>query len=134
MFKRVIVDGGDGSGKSTLVRALKRLGYNAQDRGRATDMTLDSTLEPEPDALYLILDVPVHVALERLRRAGKSMDESWHRPESLRHFRMRYLEIALRLPYCVLLDATEPFEELLLTVLQALNERGISIVFTAERP
>ena len=88
----IVVDGNDGTGKTTLVRSLRLLGFIVTDRGlptRATDAP-DLLRERRSDDTYVILDAPVEVSLGRLRAAGKDMTEEWHMPASLAHYRERF--------------------------------------------
>lgn len=121
---KVIVDGNDGTGKSTLVGAIRHLGYNVEDRGNATRMTDDDSVEPEEDAVYLILDVPVEVSRARLLAAGKDLTEQYHTDEDLTHYRARFLEVAARLPRCVVIDATQAREKILSQSLVAMSTFG----------
>lgn len=120
----IVVDGNDGTGKSTLVAALSALGYEAQDRGlptRATDHGLPATVPQGED--YLILDAPEAVSRERLARAGKALDESWHTLESLTHYRARFREVAAALGVS-LVDASGPPGSILAAVRERLGIRS----------
>jgi predicted ATPase len=46
---RLVVDGNDGTGKSTLVEALRLRGFAAADRGIPTKMTDDRGIRPPDD-------------------------------------------------------------------------------------
>jgi ATP phosphoribosyltransferase len=94
----IVIDGNDGTGKSTLVARLQALGYAVKDRGlptKATDEGVPATI-PE-DELYVILDAPESVSRARLYAAGKDLEEKWHTWESLRHYRQRFREVAQQL-------------------------------------
>jgi thymidylate kinase len=123
-FEKIIVDGMDGSGKSTLVSALRELGYPVQDRGNATHMVDDDTLTAEPQAFYVILLAPVGVCRARLAAAGKPLDEWCHTEESLSHYRRRYPEIRDRLPSCVYLNAKGSPADVLAETIAALEAIG----------
>jgi thymidylate kinase len=120
---RIVVDGNDGTGKSTLVAALRGRGVEAADRGLPTKMSDDPTLAPGEDELYLILDAPVEVCRERLRRGGKDLAERYHTVDDLTHYRERFLEIA-RLPQARLIDASGTPAEVLDEALRALDAAG----------
>lgn len=124
-FSRVIVDGLDGTGKSTLVQSLNALGYLAQDRGNATKMTDDETTVAEADAYYLILLAPPEVCHRRLQEAGKPMDEVWHTMESLVHYARRYEEIRPRLLHVTYLTSQATPQATLQNALRALAHVGI---------
>ena len=62
----LIVDGNDGTGKSTLCAALRARGLTVADRGLPTRMTDDPALAPGVDDFYLILDA----RYEKVRRNG----------------------------------------------------------------
>ncbi|MBX7221703.1 MAG: ATP phosphoribosyltransferase [Blastocatellia bacterium] len=117
----IVVDGNDGTGKSTLAAALRALGYEVQDRGLPTKATDEGIPEVLPEnELYLILDVPEAVSLERLQQAGKDMTEHWHHPDVLTHYRNRFREVAagLKVP---LIDSTGTAETVLEQVLSFLK-------------
>ena len=118
---RVVVDGNDGTGKTTLVEALRRRGFEVADRGLPTRMTDDPSLAPAGDEFYLILDAPEAVCRERLARAGRDLDERFHTEADLRHYRQRFLEVARRLPRHVVLDAAGSPDEVLAAALRALD-------------
>lgn len=117
----VVVDGNDGTGKTTLVSALRAAGFEVRDRGVPTRMTDDPSVSPQPGEAYLILDAPVPLLRERLRRAGKDLEERYHTVADLEHYRQRFLEVARALPQCVLLDASGPPEDVLVRALEALR-------------
>jgi thymidylate kinase len=117
----VVVDGNDGTGKSTVVARLRALGIDARDRGVPTKMTDDPSVAPVDGETYLILDVPVEVSRERLARAGKDLDERYHTVADLEHYRARYREIANALPRCALIDGTGTPEEVVARCLESLR-------------
>ncbi len=124
--QKIVVEGNDGTGKTTLVGQLAGLGYDVQDRGVPTKMTDDPDLRPQDDVLYVVLDVPVEVSQQRLRRAGKDLDEQYHNVEDLTHYRARYLELLSALPHHVLLDACGTPAEVLRRCLGLLAEQGVA--------
>lgn len=120
----IIIDGNDGTGKSTLVEALKAQGIEAVDRGLPTKMTDDPVLAPPlgDENRYVIIDVPVTVSRERLAKVGKDLSEKYHTVEDLTHYRTQFLLVAFRLlrqlgPQQVqLIDGTRTASEILADV------------------
>ncbi len=117
----IVVDGNDGTGKSTLVAALDALGFEVRDRGLPTKATDEGVPETVPDDdLYLILDAPEETCRTRLEAAGKDMDEHWHRPETLAHYRTRFREVAAAFGV-ELLDSSGTPEETLAKALERIG-------------
>lgn len=121
----IVVDGNDGTGKTTLVEALAGMGFEVRDRGIPTKMTDDPSLRPDDGEVYLILDVPVDVSRERLRLAGKDLNERYHTVEDLAWYRQRFAQVAATLPRCRVIDTTGSREKVLTRALEALRELGI---------
>jgi len=117
---RLVVDGNDGTGKSTLVKALRALGYTVQDRGVPTHMTDDPAVVAQDGEFYIILDVPVEVSRARLAQAGKDLTERYHTVEDLTYYRQRFLEVATSLKNCVVIDSSQAPEVVLRKCLAAL--------------
>ena len=124
--QKIVVEGNDGTGKTTLVGQLARLGFDVQDRGVPTKMTDDDALKPRDDVLYVVLDVPVEVSQQRLARAGKSLDEQYHTVEDLTHYRARYLALLPALPHHIRLDASGTPEQVLERCLGLLAGQGVT--------
>ena len=122
---KIVVDGNDGTGKSTLVTMLRTLGYEVQDRGDATKMTDDPALVPSPDVFYVVLDAPVAVCRERLATAGKDLSEKYHTTEDLAYYRERFIEVVKKLPRSALVDASGSPEQVLEKVLVVINSAEI---------
>jgi len=120
---RVVVDGNDGLGKSTLVAALRQLGYEVSDRGLPTKMTDDPSLAENKDEFYLILDAPVEVSRQRLAQAGKDLNERYHTVEDLTYYRQRFQDVARQLENCAVIDATGDAESVLAACLAVLRKR-----------
>lgn len=110
-FTRIEVDGNDGVGKTTLVRALAALGVDALDRGMLTKATDSPGLPAEPGVLYLLLDAPVETSRARLAAAGKDLNERYHTVEDLTFYRGRFLEEAARIGAPVI-EAVHPRQTL----------------------
>ena len=106
----VVVDGNDGTGKSTIVAILRRMGYEVADRGLPTALT-DKPLTPHlSDRIYIILDAPIELCQERLKAAGKDLTEKYHTLTDLAYYRARYQEIATTLPDCMLISTDKPLD------------------------
>jgi thymidylate kinase len=124
--KKVIIDGNDGTGKSTLIKALAEIGYDCQDRGLPTKMTDDpNSRSTVDDEVYIILDASVEVCRNRLAKAGRDLDEKYHRVEDLNHYRRRFLEVAANLPTAVVVDADRTIEEIVYDCALYLSKHGI---------
>jgi thymidylate kinase len=121
----IVVDGNDGTGKSTLVEALRERGFSVSDRGLPTRMTDDDALTDAGDAFYLVLDAPVEVCQSRLAQAGKDLSEQYHTREDLTHYRARFREVSRRLRRCREIDSSGTREQTLAAALRALEEAGI---------
>jgi len=102
----IVVDGNDGTGKSTLVASLRALGYEVADRGLPTKLTdavgpnLERAMETDDRAtgeLYVILDAPVEVSRARLAAANRDLDEKYHTVADLTYYRDRFRLVAERL-------------------------------------
>ena len=118
--RRVVVDGNDGTGKSTVVARLRELGYDVADRGVPTKMTDDPNLQAVEGEVYLILDAPVEVCRARLAMAGKNLEEKYHTVADLEHYRARFKEVAgiLRAP---LINAEGPVDRVVQLCVEALS-------------
>jgi hypothetical protein len=120
----IVVDGGSGTGKSTLVDALRALGYEARERGLPSEAASEGMPEagaalPEGEA-YVILDAPEEVSRARLMESGKLLSGNWHTHEALAMARLRFKEVARALGVPVL-DARRSQGEVLSAVLELLD-------------
>ena len=118
---RIVIDGNDGTGKSTLVAKLNELGYDAQDRGDPTGMVVTTNGTARSNMFYVILDAPVHISRARLREAGKNLNQPYHTVKDLTHYRKRYMEIFYDLPQGAFIDSSGPAELTLEMCLSALK-------------
>jgi thymidylate kinase len=91
----IVVDGNDGTGKSTLVAELRRRGLEATDRGLPTKMTDNPDVRPAAGDTnyYVILDLPIEISQERLVLAGKDLTEKYHTAQDLGYYRGRFKEV-----------------------------------------
>lgn len=122
---KIVVDGNDGLGKTTLVNGLRALGYDVQDRGIATKMTDDPNLVPDVEETYLILDGPVEISRARLETAGKDLTERYHTVEDLTYYRERFLEVARRLgSRCIIINADQTPDQVLRSAVAACKQRS----------
>lgn len=103
---RVVVDGNDGTGKSTLVAALRAEGYDVADRGVPTRRTDNPDFPAVEGEVYIILDATPILCQDRLSAAGKSTEERFHTLKDLIHYRSRFKQVAATLPRCALIDAS----------------------------
>lgn len=119
---KIVVDGNDGTGKTTLVKSLREIGYNVDDRGIPTEMTDDDDIKGDANHFYIILDCDVEISQARLKLAGKELSEKYHTKEDLRYYRQRFREVASKLvPNCVVVPADKSPEEVLDFVLYILD-------------
>lgn len=120
---KIIVDGNDGLGKSTLVKALLERGIHASDRGIPTKMTDNPNIVALDGEFYLILDAPIEISRARLEQAGKDLTERYHTVDDLRFYRDRFQEVARRLnAQCVVINAAQPPEHVLSDAMKALQK------------
>jgi thymidylate kinase len=113
---KIIIDGNDGTGKTSLVKALNELGLNAVDRGILTKMTdgYDPSLEDVKNCLFVLLDVPIVESQRRLLEAGKDINEKYHNLADLSFYRSRFLQSFTALKrltkHTCLIDNTESIQ------------------------
>ncbi len=127
MIRRVVVDGNDGTGKSTVIAILRSLDHTIEfcDRGLPTQMTDDKTILPADDEFYVILDAPIAVSQDRLRKAGKSLEERYHTYDDLVWYRSRFRDIGAKLKNAVLIDASGDPKQVVKKILRELMKRDI---------
>lgn len=118
----VEIDGNDGVGKTTVCETLRKeyADLVVRDRGRMTEATDDEDVSPESGVVYVLLDAPVETCRERLRKAGKDLDEEYHTVEDLETYRDRFQDVADRFNAKVI-DADRPVEEVLKRVRHAIE-------------
>lgn len=121
----IVVDGASGTGKSTLIEALRALGFEARERGISSEPEGEGAVpESITDAVaqeaYVILDAPEEICRARLRQAGKLLTSSHYSHEAIARSRARFRQLAreLRLP---LLDASRSQAEVLSATLELLG-------------
>lgn len=102
----IVVDGNDGTGKTTLLKQLEAHGYRVQDRGIPTKMTDNRASSGMPGEIYLILDATVEASRARLAKAGRDLNERYHTIEDLTLYRERFLSVQRALPNSFLVDAS----------------------------
>ena len=122
----VVVDGNDGTGKSTVVAQLHSRGYRVQDRGLPTKLTDNPQIEEKTETgsseIYLILDLPVEQCQQRLLAAGKDLSEQYHTEADLKYYRQRFLDVAKSLANCKIVDASGSKRETLERAIAAIED------------
>lgn len=85
--RRIVIEGSDGTGKTTIVNLLRGAGFtNVHDRGEISRWTLNQSVELDPDTTYIVLVATPETSLKRLQERGANMTEEYHTLESLRYF------------------------------------------------
>ena len=94
---RIVVEGNDGTGKSTLVRGLRALGFaNVEDRAEMTLASDDDSVGPAPETTYLLVHCRWETSHERLVASGADMKDQYHQPSALRHYADKFLSLRER--------------------------------------
>jgi thymidylate kinase len=108
---KICIDGNDGTGKSTLIAALKQLfpEHEYQDRGLPSAMTVGD--DAAPADLYVILSCPVETSTQRLVAAERNMTDHWHLPETLHKYHKMFVDLA-QLHGWHLIDSTVSIEKM----------------------
>jgi len=122
---KVVLDGNDGLGKSTVVGMLREAGYEVADRGAPTRMTDDEAVLPVDGECYIILDGPVELSRARLAKAGRDLGEQYHTEADLTHYRDQFLRVAEQLPRCELVSAAGTPDKVFDRCLAALAKLGV---------
>jgi len=117
----VCIDGNDGTGKTTLIRILKQIFPEIvfQDRGLPSAMTDSCTTDPAD--LYIILDASISTCQNRLRQAGKSLEEKYHNEQDLMLYRGKFIEVANHIQ-SVIIDAEQPIDNVVLEAVNIIKE------------
>lgn len=121
---KIIIDGNDGTGKTTLVAELKALGLKVRDRGMPTMLTEIRHIDIPSDELYIILDTSVDICQKRLLSAGKDITEKYHTKQDLEFYRGLFLSIATAIKGFVV-DSSGSKEQTLSLVLEILRKEGL---------
>jgi ATP phosphoribosyltransferase len=122
----IVIDGNDGTGKTTLVEALRASGFIAKDRGiptKATDEGAPPRESLPEDETYIILDAPPGLCQQRLLKAGRDITEKYHTMEDLEHYRERFLKVAEELGAAVI-DSSGDEEAVLRRALKCIGATG----------
>ena len=122
----VVVDGNDGTGKSTLVVSLRKLGFQVQDRGAPSRMIDSPDAGWEEGEIYLILDAAVDVCQARLTKAGRNLNVRFRTQEDLELYRVHYGDVATEMPHCAVVDSSGSAAATLERALTALARLGVT--------
>lgn len=119
----IVIDGNDGTGKTTIVNRLREIGYNIQDRGLPTKMTDNMELISllQDDDIFLIFDNSVETSRKRLEKAGRNLDEKYHTVEDLTYYRDMFLKIYETIPNAFYIDSERTEEEVFKNVLEIIS-------------
>lgn len=98
-----VIDGNDGTGKSTIVKKLKEKfpQIEFKDRDVLTKLTdvydddLPKELPNRETTIYIVLDCSVEGSLSRIEKRGLPKNQ-WETPEALFKYRNRFLRLAIR--------------------------------------
>lgn len=120
VFKRICVDGIDGSGKTTLIERLKGMypNFEYQDRGKLSELTLKHYTEWKNDldeeTFYIILCCDPGVALNRIydrsEREKIPIDPKWETLDKLYLYNKRFMRLSFH--YEILTIQTDIYDNL----------------------
>ncbi len=120
-MKKIIVNGNNGTGKSTLVKALKKKGYDAVDCKTPSEMTDNLNIKLKNDEIYIILDANIKTCQNRLLEAGKSLDKQFNNKKDLTNYRTKFLEVAEDLQNCIILNTNLSKDKILERAITFIN-------------
>lgn len=121
----IYVDGIDGSGKTTLVNSLRKLGFTAHDRSILTKLTLKSQKNWRDThldlAIYIVLDCEPTIASSRVERRDGKLDV-WAQLHRQHYYSCKFRALAAR--YGIYLIDTTSFtpEQIVEEVLTNLDD------------
>lgn len=119
LSKVICIDGNDGVGKTTLIEKLKIIFPNHEflDRGLPSALTTDEAIvyTGKKADLNIILSCPVEISQQRLRDAGKDMNEHWHKEETLKFYHKKFLEVSVEQKYQIFYT-NKPIEDSVLEI------------------
>ena len=134
MIKKIVIDGNDGTGKTTRIEQLRKLFPNVeiQDRGIFSKATLDEELfgpqkrsfwfavtpqdkfynriKHDHETLFIILDAEPETCQKRIAERGDSLDVEFHNIRDLEKYRSRFnllLNICKDLPNVMLIKTDD---------------------------
>ena len=106
-YKRIEIDGNDGTGKTTRVKFLRKIypGYEILDRGLLSQWVMedfrfkdwyqiDQLKGFREDTLYITLYTTVEKSQERIVKRGDSLEEEYHNKEDLLKYNARFAFLA----------------------------------------
>ncbi len=130
MIEKIIIDGNDGTGKTTRLVQLKRMFPNIkyEDRGIFSKMTLVDELfnrtgnydeiqkkfhedvQKDSSTLYIICRASSEVCQKRILERGDSIEEEFHTLDDLNKYNNRFdilVDIVKDLPNVMVVDTTK---------------------------
>ena len=130
MIEKIIIDGNDGTGKTTRLVQLKRMFPNIkyEDRGIFSKMTLVDELfnrtgnydeiqkkfyedvQKNSSTLYIICRASSEVCQKRILERGDSIEEEFHTLDDLNKYNNRFdilVDIVKDLPNVMIVDTTK---------------------------
>lgn len=117
----IVIDGNDGTGKTTVVKELAKRGIDASDRGIATKMTDNPEISDNGDTVFILV-APVSVCRERLARRGADLEERYHTEKDLRHYDRLFLGLSNRIGNIHFVDADRPVNNIVKEILELLAQ------------